>query len=429
MEYSGLIQQQQRVSDGEIRVQMDDGTIKERPSLSVHAVSSDSESLIGSDIEDETENTLFDGGAGGNTLVTSRPLSKDDMLLLPPLPQALLPSRQSSIVSATEIESLGISTNAMMTMSLNDNDNHAILPLPSLNHDHDHAEYDHSVDYTLQDLSKALEISDLSSRVHSRNVSMSSLSSMTNSNTNTNTNININIKTHGIPSTISGPISASSSTTMSSPTVMPSFSFGSSTNNNNNNNNNSSSSITMDTTSRNNSNTSMIMMNKRFFPISLSRQNSITSTNTITSSTKIKARSRSLSNSNIFRKLSLGSIKPKRILENEVENEVEPYHEPVSPHQRMNNTTNNSFIIGNISTMKELTKFEKINFHNNEFEQETYIHELVELQKKDDMLFDIIIKKITKDNWSSKEEINDLKLRRIKLNELWAKKINFYQNL
>ncbi|SMN21461.1 hypothetical protein, no similarity [Maudiozyma saulgeensis] len=398
MEYSGLIQEQQRrVSDGEINVQMNDGIIKERPLLSVQAVSSDTESLV----DDITENTLFndhDQIINKNSIIESRPLSKDDMLLLPPLPQTFLPStRQSSIVSVTEMESFEINNSNV---------------LPSLND----LECDKSVDYTLQDLSKALEISDISSRVHSRNVSMSSLSSMTKSNSN------INIKTNY------GMTSSTSTSTMSSPVTMPSFSFGSNT---------SSSTNTSTDLSRNNSNP--MITNKRFFPISLTRQNSLTignstntntNTNTITS-TKIKSRSRSLSNSNIFRKLSLGNIKPTSIpeVENTTTTTTTTECETTIHHQRLMQN-NKLFIIGNITTIKELTKkFEKVNFNNNEIEQEKYIHKLIELQKKDDMLFDIIIKKITKDNWSSKEEINDLKLQRIKLNELWAKKINYYQNL
>lgn len=361
--------------------------------LNVEDISSDNESLL--------ENTVIHHANHNNNndieySPRERPLSKDDMLLLPPLPQSLLlPSRQSSIVSVPEIESLNI------------------LKEEPLDHD-GRNKNKNGHDETIYDLSKALEISDTSyldmttsssmisiSRVHSRNISSCSSTSIP--------KINIGNRNHN-------------NTILSSPTTLPSFSF------TQNNSTNSLFELHTNTNANNTQGNSQSFTSKRFFSMSLSRQNSTSTEGTSTVNT-IKSRSRSLSNSNIFRKLNISSpttIPPNSSITTTTKI---PVARTKTRHCSTSSPKTNCLIIGDITTMKELTTFEKIDFHNNDNEQNKYIHKLIELQKKDDSKFEIILNKISQDFWYSSKEINDLKLQRIQLNDLWAKKINYYQNI
>ncbi|KAG0669904.1 hypothetical protein C6P45_003186 [Maudiozyma exigua] len=363
--------------------------------LKVEDVSSDNESLVENTVIHHVNNNHYEYSP------KERPLSKDDMLLLPPLPQSLLlPSRQSSITSVPEIESLNI---------LKEEEEQPLSDLDK--RDKNNSKHDR----TIYDLSKALEISDTSyldmttsssvislSRVHSRNISSVSSTSIPKINTgNRNNNV-----------------------ILSSPTTLPSFSF---TQNSSTNSLFDAAHTNTNTVPSNNSS----FPSKRFFSMSLSRQNSTSAEGTSTAQT-IKSRSRSLSNSNIFRKLNISNPNSLSTSTTTTTNKtavpkIKTRHCSMSSPKSKKKT--NCLIIGDITTVKELMTFEKIDFHNNDNEQNKYIHKLIDLQKQDDNKFEIILNKISKDLWYSNKEINDLKLQRIQLNDLWAKKINHYQNI
>lgn len=361
---------------------------KDVPILSVNNISSNFEG------ESDSDNDVMIFRHSG---------SKDD-LLLPPLPHTTAEesdiSRNSIIINIEDIAALDFNVPR-------------IFPIKS----HD----------TINNLSKALEISDssfeiespkINHRQHYRNTSASlSSSSSVIFNNNIFENHNTSTTSNGNASILDASSIISSSPKISSKLHKRFFSISSSWGNNGYNRRSKS-------TNNNNNNV---------------RLNTITQNNTNSCSRDvIKSRSRSLSNSNIFRKLSFSNLSirhhsnsvneisefPNTRLETSIRDKIEETFFNQSTDSVLSNKSNN-LTIQSITNIDELKSFNKIDFDNDD-KQDEYVQNLLSLQRQDDLKFEILLKNISKNKWYTQDEINELKLQRIKINDLWAKKINFY---
>ena len=183
--------------------------------------------------------------------------------------------------------------------------------------------------------------------------------------------------------------------------------------------------------------------------------------------TTVPGRSRSLSNSNILRKLSLGSLGSlggsrsasrsgsvgsdmatipagNRIPSSpaltstpiaEEESHVRSTREYVRPNTSTTTTNTNTprrrrraatLIVASVTPEDELRRWPAMDFRSDE-EQGAYVRALVHQQTRDDLSFDVALRRLAQDAWQSQTEVAALQQQRIRMNGLWARKITHYQ--
>lgn len=372
--------------------------------IGVVRLDSDGESGSESDREDPE-------GPGQKT----RPLSKDDMMLLPPLPSPVLSKRNVSVeVEVEEVEELMRTPGAENIHDQLGETEH-IAPMHGLGVG---LAFAPPPEITLEDMSLALDVRDY----------MDSPSSTTfNSHIFDTMSSNASLNILDVSSMVSSSPKVAPQPCIIEPVGVP-----------------------LDPMAH--SHTHLLEPKRKH-----GRMFSLASPAATSPTRGLGGRSRSLSNSNILRKLSLGSLTSSRngsvgsdagsavantlggspVLPSQSHRGIasspiaEEGRRVRHPRSGTNATTPRrrraaTFVVASVTPEEELRKWPAVQF-SNDAEQSTYVRSLVDQQTRDDLSFDVALRHLAQDAWQSQTEVVTLQQQRIRLNSLWARKITHYQ--